>query len=103
MQNLVYESFFCRVIQTKSSEVNNLTPRLLRQADQVSKNPQQRRKKEEFQATTHLWAGHVRELINATQEANLPWSRTAEHLVRAVRTGEGLEEQVSDYTRTGIL
>ena len=84
----------CRVIQTKSSEVAKLTPRILSQADLVSRNPQLHQRREEFQASAHQWAGNVRDLINAMQQANLPWSRRADQLLEAAQSGQGLESQV---------
>lgn len=93
---------FARVIQTKSSEIAKLTPRILSQADLVSRNPQLRQPREEFQASTHQWAGNVRDLINAMQQANLPWSRRADQLLEAARTGQGLESQVREVAPKGF-
>lgn len=84
-----------RVLRTKSSEVSKLTPRILDQASLVSRHPQHQHQREEFQAVTHQWAGNVRDLINATQQANLPWSRRADQLVDAAENNEGLDLQVS--------
>lgn len=77
-----------------------LTPQVIEQAEEVAKDPQQREKLNELHATTHQWAGHVRQLIDATQDANLPWSVTAEKLVIAAKSGEALETQVCEYVTT---
>lgn len=92
-----------RVLRTKSSEVAKLTPRILDQAALVSRNPHRQQQKEEFQAVTHLWAGNVRDLINATQQANLPWSRRAEQLVDAAENKDGLDLQVSPYVTSAAI
>ncbi len=47
-----------------------------------------------MEMTMHQWAGNVGQLIDATQEANRPWSQTMEKLVTATKTGEGVEKQV---------
>ena len=82
------------MIQTKSSTVQKLTPRILDQADLVSRTPHHRQQKAEFDAITHQWAGNVRDLINAMQQANLPWSHRVQQLMDAAESGEGLESQV---------
>lgn len=88
------------MIRTKSKEVSKLTPALLRQARVASrskKGGRDRQPWEDFRATSHRWAGNVRDLINAMQQANLPWSHTAEQLVNAAETGQHLEAQVNKY------
>lgn len=72
-----------------------LTPKLIKQARAASRTKlDQGQQWEEFRATTQKWAGHVRDLIEATQEANLPWSQSAKKLVVAAENGESLEVQV---------
>lgn len=78
----------------KSSEVNLLTPRMIEQAEEVARDPHERHKLHDLEATSHQWAGHVKQLIDATQQANLPWSKTAERLQKAVKSEVGLETQV---------
>ena len=80
----------------KSSEVNLLTPQMIEQAEEVARDPQQRQKLDDLEATSHKWAGHVKQLIDATQQANLPWSKTAENLQKAAMTDVGLQSQVSN-------
>lgn len=94
--SLLYLSVYLRVIQTKSQEVSMLTPKLLKQARVASRSKQDQNSQpwEDFRTTTHTWAGHVRDLIDATQQANLPWSHTAEQLVKAAETGNHLEAEV---------
>ena len=75
--------------------MSRLTPQVIEQAEKVANDPQQREKLDELHATTLQWAGHVRQLIDATQDANLPWSMTAKQLVVAAKSGEALEAQVS--------
>ena len=77
----------------EASEISKLTPRVIEQAEEVAKNPEGR-KVEELQMTMHQWAGHVRQLIDATQKANLPWSKTAEGLVTAAKRGEDMKKEV---------
>ena len=98
---------FCRVIQTRSSEVQKLTPRILDQAELVSRagGPHHRgngsddgEQEAEFDSMAHQWAGNMRELIDAMQQASLPWSHRAQQLVDAAQSGEGLEEQVQANT-----
>lgn len=85
----------CRVLKVKSSEVNLLTPQMIEQAEEVAKNPHQRNKLDDLEATSHQWAGHVKQLIDATQQANLPWSKTAENLQKAAKSeDEDLQIQV---------
>lgn len=50
----------------------------------------------ELQHQELSWAGHVRQLVDASQQANLPWSRSTERLVSAAKSGCGLEEEVGD-------
>ena len=57
-------------------------------------DPHQSHSVDELQVSTHQWAGHVRQLVDATQQANLPWSKTADKLVVAAKTGKGIEKQV---------
>lgn len=79
--------------------MKRLTPRIIRKAQQVAtSNPQQRNKMSELDDATHQWAGQVRQLIDATQQANLPWSKTAEKLVDAAKTGVGVQAQVKFNT-----
>lgn len=79
----------------KASEVSQLTPQVIQQAETAAKHPGQGRKVGEMEMTMHRWAGNVRQLVDATQQANLPWSRTMQNLVTAAKSGEGLEKQVS--------
>ena len=78
----------------KSSEVNLLTPRMIDQAEEVARDPQQRHKLQDLETTSHQWAGHVKQLIDATQQANLPWSKTAERLKTAAKSEVGFQTQV---------
>ena len=83
-----------RVLQVKASEVSKLTPTVIEHAEGLVKDPKERQRLEELQISSHQWAGHVRQLIEATQKANYPWSKTAQRLVTAAKQGEGLEAQV---------
>ena len=74
-----------------------MTPQVIEQAKTLARDPQQGEKVNELHAITHQWAGHVRQLVDATQDANLPWSRTAEQLVMAAKSGKALEVQVCKY------
>ncbi len=85
---------YCRVIRTKSSEVRKLTPRIIDQASLVSRTPSLPQQRAEFEVMTHQWAGHVRELMDATHQASLPWSHRTQLLIDAAQRGEGLEAQV---------
>ena len=79
----------------KSSEVNLLTPRMIEQAEEVARDPRQRQNLDDLEATSHQWAGHVKQLIDATQQANLPWSKTAERLQKATKADKAeLQKQV---------
>ena len=71
-----------------------MTPQVIEQAKALARDPQQGAKVNELHAVTHQWAGHVRQLVDATQNANLPWSKTAERLVTAAKSGEALDVQV---------
>ena len=72
-----------------------LTPRMIEQAEAVARDPRQRQKLDSLEATSHQWAGHVKQLIDATQQANLPWSKTAEGLQKATKSGKAeLQKQV---------
>lgn len=82
------------MLQIKASEVNKLTPRVIGHAEEVVKDPTESHKLGDLQLSSHQWAGHVSQLIEATQKANYPWSKTAERLVSAAKQGEGLEVQV---------
>ena len=69
----------------------------------MSRDPQQPpspHKLQQLEASTQAWAGHVRQLIAATQRANRPWSQTAEDLVAMAEDGGGeggrLEAQVRE-------
>ena len=84
-----------RVLKTKASEVSKLTPQVIGHAEEVVRDPAGTRRLEELQLSSHQWAGHVGQLIEATQKANYPWSKTAERLVAAAKKGKGLEAQVS--------
>lgn len=86
----------------KSSEVNLLTPRMIEQAEEVARDPHQSRKLDDLEATSHQWAGHVKQLIDATQQANLPWSKTAEKLQKAAKFEVGLHTQVITYSAAMI-
>ena len=84
-----------RVLQVKVSEVNKLTPRVIRHAEEVVKGGEgESRRLGQLQVSSHQWAGHVRQLIQATQQANYPWSETAERLVSSAKQGKGVEKQV---------
>lgn len=65
-------------------------------AEDVAKDPTESHRLGELQLSSHQWAGHVSQLIEATQKANYPWSKTAERLVSAAKKGEGLEAQVRE-------
>jgi hypothetical protein len=83
-----------RVLKTKAREVSKLTPQVIGHAEEVARDPTGRQRQlEDLQLSSHQWAGHVSQLIEATQKANYPWSKTAERLVSAAKRGEGLEAQ----------
>lgn len=88
------------MIKTKSSEITKLTPRIIDQAALLSRNPRLRQQNQEFQAVTHQWAGNVRDLIDAMQQANLPWSHRAQQLVEAAQNQDGLDMQVRENTHS---
>lgn len=88
-----------RALEMKAREVVRLTPSLIRHAQRIAKDPRAMKELEELEADISQWAGHVRYLIDATQKANLPWSKTAERLVMAAKTGEGLQTQVHNHVR----
>eukprot|EP00731_Ephydatia_muelleri_P020881 Em0013g608a len=83
-----------RALEMKAREMVRLTPSLIRHAQRIAKDPRAMKELEELEADISQWAGHVRYLIDATQKANLPWSTTAERLVMAAKTGEGLQTQI---------
>ena len=83
-----------RVLRVKSEEVKRLTPRIIEQAQQVAAYPERRKVVGQLDDTTHQWVGHVGQLIDATQQANLPWSKTAERLADAAKAGIGVQTQV---------
>ena len=83
-----------RELQTKASAVNKLTPQVIKHAEEVVRDPARSVRLGDLQLSSHQWAGHVSQLIEATQKANYPWSKTAERLVSAAKKGEGLEAQV---------
>lgn len=74
--------------------MNKLTPQVIGHAEVVARDPTESHRLGDLQLTSHQWAGHVSQLIEATQKANYPWSKTAERLVMAAKRGEGLEAQV---------
>lgn len=80
-----------------------LTPRMIEQAEEVARDPHQKRKLQELETTSHQWAGHVKQLIDATQQANLPWSKTAERLKTAAKSKVGLETQVQKLSKYKIF
>ena len=83
------------MLKIKAREVSKLTPQVIGHAEEVARDPlRSRQPLEDLQLSSHQWAGHVSQLIEATQKANYPWSKTAERLVSAAKTGEGLEAQV---------
>jgi hypothetical protein len=83
-----------KVLKTKAREVSKLTPQVIGHAEEVARDPTGRQRQlEDLQLSSHQWAGHVSQLIEATQKANYPWSKTAERLVSAAKRGEGLEAQ----------
>ena len=84
------------MLQTKASEVNKLTPQVIEHAEEVVRDPTRSVRLGDLQLTSHQWAGHVSQLMDATQKANYPWSKTAERLVSAAKHGEGLEAQVRE-------
>ena len=68
---------------------------MIEQAEEVARDPRQRQNLDDLEATSHQWAGHVKQLIDATQQANLPWSKTAERLQKATKEGKAeLQKQV---------
>lgn len=73
---------------------------MIEQAEAVARDPHQRHKLRDLEATSHQWAGHVKQLIDATQQANLPWSKTAERLKVAAKTEVGLQTQVNIITES---
>ena len=81
-----------RTIKSRSSKVALMVPQVIDQAEQVARDPASL---SDLHISTQKWAGHVRQLVDATQQANLPWSRTADKLVTAAKTGEGVRKQVS--------
>ena len=88
------------MLKTKAREVSKLTPQVIGHAEEVARDPAGgQRQLEDLQLSSHQWAGHVSQLIEATQKANYPWSKTAERLVSAAKRGEGLETQVSRFRR----
>ncbi len=72
-----------------------MVPQVIDKAEQVAQNPASLN---DLHLSTQKWAGHVRQLVDATQQANLPWSRTADNLVTAATTGEGVKKHVSSYS-----
>ena len=91
---VLLKMFSCRVLQTKASEVSQLTPQVIEHAEEVVRDPRESHRLGDLQLSSHQWAGHVSQLIEATQKANYPWSMTAKRLVSAAKKGEGLETQV---------
>ena len=83
-----------RALEMKAREVVRLTPSLIRHAEKIARDPGAMKELEALEMDISQWAGHVRYLIDATQAANRPWSKTAERLVMAAETGKGLESQV---------
>ena len=82
----------CRTIKTKSSQVSHLVPQVIDKAQRLARDPGH--SAGELQVSTQRWAGHVRQLVDATQQANLPWSKTASKLVTAAKTGKDIRKQV---------
>lgn len=71
-----------------------MVPRIIDNAKKVASSPRQDQSLDDLQISSHQWAGHVRQLVEATQQASLPWSKTAENLVAAAKKGEDVEKQV---------
>ncbi len=68
-----------------------MVPQVIDKAKEVAHNPASLN---QLHISTQKWAGHVRQLVDATQKANLPWSQTADNLVSAAASGVGVNKQV---------
>ena len=91
----------CRTIKTKSSQVTHLVPQVIDKAERLARDPS--RSEGELQVSTQMWAGHVQQLVGATQQANLPWSKTASKVVKAARTGKDIRKQVRQSVQMILL
>ena len=91
------------MLKVKATEVHKLTPQVIGHAEEVARDPTESHRLGDLQLTSHQWAGHVSQLIEATQKANYPWSKTADRLVSAAKKGEGLEAQVRMHITERII
>ena len=93
----LFSSVLLRTLQKESARLQQLTPQLIRKAKESAyhAHPDHGDKAKELEVLSHQWVGHVRALIDASQQANLPWTRTSRRLVHSARSRKGLEKQVS--------
>ena len=54
----------------------------------------------ELELLTQQWTGHVGNLIQASHDANMPWSRSARRLVSSAKTRKGLKKEVGNQSFT---
>ena len=86
-------------LQKESTYLKQLTPQLIRKAKESAQQTDHRDKAKELEVLSHQWVGHVRALIDASQQANLPWSRMSRRLVHSARSRKGLEKQVCEFVQ----
>lgn len=87
------------MLQKEAAHLSVLTPKIIRQAEDVNvvdNHEDVDGYGESLQLLSHQWAGHVRSLIEASQQVNMPWSKTAHRLVRSAKTRKGLEREVTN-------
>ena len=49
---------------------------------------------DDLEELSEQWTGHVQTLLEASQKANMPWSRSAKRLVTSAKTRRGLDKEV---------
>ena len=92
-----YASHCHSVLHKESAKISQLTPQLIRKAQETALQQDPGGEQAgELDIISHQWAGHVRTLIEASQKANLPWSRIAGRLVSSARQRRGVEKEVSN-------
>lgn len=82
------------MLQKESAKITQLTPILIRKAEEAALDGSSASTLEELDDIGHQWAGHVRTLITTSEKANLPWSKAAKRLVSSAKSRKGLEREV---------
>lgn len=83
----------------QSAKITHLTPRIIKKAEEVINRQGEEEEEEEsdeddLEELSEQWTGHVQNLLEASQKANMPWSRSAKRLVTSAKTRRGLDKEV---------